>query len=589
MSASHQGTRPSPGASSGASSGATSDSFAPRALILGWDGATFDLLLPRVRAGVMPCLGRLLERAAWGPLLSTWPYMTAPAWTSIVTGKRPDTHGVLDWSIPQPGRLRRALVDSGWRADAAFWDILKARGKPAGTINLPLTWPPDTQATFCISDMFTPSLRSAFAHPQALKPVLLRLGYQLDLPREPFTHREDPSGGFRPYLRALIEVTRARGRAIRHILTTHPWTVAMAVFTEPDRLQHAFWEHLEPGSLSGDHAGREAKVRANAFYSALDAELGALLSLVGSETRIWMVSDHGFGPHKGAFYINEWLQREGFLTLQPETALERLGRRALLQGARMLRTQTEQRGSRLREPAWQLEATLEHQGHSLTPDSPPVCWEKTLAFADTAHGIRLNLAGRERFGIVAEGDVKALKQRLMDGLLRCTDPRTGAALHAQVLPREAVYGGRNTDLAPDLVYRLADCGYSWRIGALGALRFGRPLWDACLAVETRWETGTHRPEGIFVAAGPEIQPGPVTTPVHCWDVLPSLLYQLDEGIPPDLEGRVVRELFRPALLADRPQRWGGARALRGAPSTLRSDDAQTSPMAARLRALGYLG
>lgn len=559
---------------------------APRALIVGWDGATWEVLLPKIRAGVMPHLARLLERSAWGILRSTWPYMTAPAWTSIVTGKRPDTHGVLDWSLAPPGQLRRSLVDSAWRTDAAFWDLCVDRGLPAGTLNLPLTWPPDPHATFCISDMFTPSLSAAFAHPAKLKPTLLELGYRLDLPKEDFYPGPLGGGGFGAYLKALIEVTRARGRAARSLLATQPWTVAMVVFTEPDRLQHAFWERL--GDAGASPLGTSGP-QADAFYSALDAELGAILAQVGPDTRVWMVSDHGFGPHKGAFYINEWLQKEGYLELRPETDAQRLATRALALAVRRRLLHGRGKGAASSATLDMLETRLERWGHRLTPDSRPVRWEKTLAFADTAHGVRLNIQGREPFGIVAPHEVKALRKRIQEGLLSCRDPRTGQTLHAEVLPREQLYGGRHTELAPDLVYRFLDCGYSWRIGALRRLRFGRALPEACLAVETQWETGTHRPEGLILACGEEILPGRIDAEVQCWDILPSLLYQLEQRIPPDLEGQVVQALFRPELLDSRPQRWGGARATRAGTGRLSSEDGQEGKMAERLRALGYLG
>ena len=59
-----------------------------RALVIGLDGATFDLLVPMVEQGWLPNLGRAMEQGAASALRSTVPPLTAPAWSSFQTGDR---------------------------------------------------------------------------------------------------------------------------------------------------------------------------------------------------------------------------------------------------------------------------------------------------------------------------------------------------------------------------------------------------------------------------------------------------------------------------------------------------------------------
>ena len=75
-------------------------------LVIGLDGATLDLILPWAAEGRLPALARLMDRGAWGPLRSTVPAATFPAWTSLVTGMNPGRHGVLDFSERVPGTYR---------------------------------------------------------------------------------------------------------------------------------------------------------------------------------------------------------------------------------------------------------------------------------------------------------------------------------------------------------------------------------------------------------------------------------------------------------------------------------------------------
>ena len=91
-----------------------------RAIILGLDGATFDVLLPRIERGQMPNLAVLLQQAVWGGLQSTTPPFSAQAWVSMATGKpRASTKTIIFTPfqafvlpIPSPPPLALAKVPS---------------------------------------------------------------------------------------------------------------------------------------------------------------------------------------------------------------------------------------------------------------------------------------------------------------------------------------------------------------------------------------------------------------------------------------------------------------------------------------------
>ena len=68
-----------------------------RVLILGLDGATFTVLEPFMQSGLMPNLAKLTQGGVRADLRSTMPPLTPPAWTTLMTGKRPGHHGVFDF------------------------------------------------------------------------------------------------------------------------------------------------------------------------------------------------------------------------------------------------------------------------------------------------------------------------------------------------------------------------------------------------------------------------------------------------------------------------------------------------------------
>jgi predicted AlkP superfamily phosphohydrolase/phosphomutase len=76
---------------------------AKRAIVVGIDGASMELLLNMVKWGHVPHLEKLIGRGVYRPMLGVFPTLTPPGWTAITTGSWPGTHGVLDFNIRKLG------------------------------------------------------------------------------------------------------------------------------------------------------------------------------------------------------------------------------------------------------------------------------------------------------------------------------------------------------------------------------------------------------------------------------------------------------------------------------------------------------
>ena len=68
-----------------------------KTLIIGLDGATFDVMDPLLAAGQLPHLAQLMADGVWGRLRSVLPPNSAPAWTAFMTGKNPAHYGILNF------------------------------------------------------------------------------------------------------------------------------------------------------------------------------------------------------------------------------------------------------------------------------------------------------------------------------------------------------------------------------------------------------------------------------------------------------------------------------------------------------------
>ena len=162
-------------------------------------------------------------------------------------------------------------------------------------------------------------------------------------------------------------------------------------------------------------------------YKLVDTEIGRVMAKAGDAT-VAVVSDHGFSTFDRAVHLNTWLWREGFMELD--------------------------------DPA--------NTGD--TEMFPHTDWSRTQAYALGLNAIYLNLAGRERDGIVQPGaESHAVLERLARRLEDFRDPKTGRRVVETVYRTETAYSCAPQPAAPDLIVGYA-AGYrsSWQ-SALGAV------------------------------------------------------------------------------------------------------------------------
>ena len=137
-------------------------------VVIGLDGASFDVLGPYIKAGLLPSFARLMREGAWGPLRSTTPPVTGPAWTSFMTGVSPGKHGVFDFVKRVEGSISRQPITTRDFQEPTVWQYLTKVGKKVGLVNIPITYPPPRVDGFAIPGMLTPVTEGEYAHPHGL-------------------------------------------------------------------------------------------------------------------------------------------------------------------------------------------------------------------------------------------------------------------------------------------------------------------------------------------------------------------------------------------------------------------------------------
>lgn len=544
----------------------------PKVLIIGWDGATFDLIEPWVKEGRLPTLARLMKEGAWGRLRSTIPAHSGPAWATFATGLLPGRHGVYYFVGPSRDSQFFRPVSADSIQGRPMWNLMSEQGKRVGVINVPLTYPTRPVNGYMVAGIFAPDAPSAFWPAELHDEVTQACGeYVVEV-----YGKLNRKATFD----AIIEAINQRLKVTEYLMDHHPVEFLTVVFRMLDSIQHKFWADMDPHHTlhkePGDTAIPDAILRC---YQTLDTALARLIEKAGPEATVILISDHGFRGEYRRLAINKWLQDNGLLALQrgSASAFSKLFSLAKQLGL------TKVLGNLMRVVGGARYRRSMAQRQNLVYRT--VDWSRTKVVYGPNYGLNINLQGRDPQGIVTAAEYEALRDQLMTGLKELRDPATGLPLVNAVYRREEVYSGDAVDLAPDLVLKMAEYETNGRRWGFG-LDSNPAAWQL-VTLPTLRMSGDHSPDGIFLACGPNVRPGQV----EGWqiaDIAPTAMYAMDLSVPAGMEGVARSELFDAAYVAAHPVTFTDVDLAVETESALVTADDQASVVERRLAELGYL-
>lgn len=537
-----------------------------KVLVVGLDGGTFRLLNPLMERGLLPNLASLADHGVRGGLQSTIPPITAPAWSSFMTGKNPGKHRLFSWQEPMSQGSERNWVSSRSIRGEKLWHTVGRHGGRVGVLNVPMTYPPEEVNGFLVSGMLTPSIESEFTYPRELGSSLRELGYVIDVYSRGEEIGTESEEALLQFSQGLEEALLSKRAAINMLWPQRLDDFSMVVFETPDRIQHFMWGHLEQALDEGTQAGQgEVTTRILDLYRKIDEIVGQLLSKLDDNSFVFVVSDHGFCGLHTYLHVNNWLESEGLLTHARRIGLRRRARGLLSAAKRVLPKGAVDRGRRALGAAKLID------------------WSRTKAYRGhpSERAIHINLRGRESHGIVDPGaEYERLRQQIKSDLMRLRDPRNGSKVVERVFLPEEIYGGPYVGEAPDLLLEMSD---SYHVG------FDISGSDVLEDAKAKG-LGVHERAGILIAWGPAIRQGGNIDRASIVDVAPTALYAMGLAIPDDMDGKVLQELFEPGFLETYPVRCAESREkgsqgmMQGTFSEEEADEIQK-----RLEGLGYLG
>lgn len=288
--------------------------LANKVLLVGWDGADWKMINRLIDEGKMPTMKYLVENGTMGNLATLDPPFSPMLWTSIATGVRPDKHGILGFSEPDPNMHSIRPVSSLSRKVKAIWNILTQKGlkshvvgwwpsHPAEPINgimisnhfqrmpkgNPHHWPitPGTVHPAELSDFFAHFRINAneltVQHIQPFVPDYAKVDQEKD-------HRLESIA------RITAECSSIHAAATL-IMEMESWDLMAVYYDSIDHYSHGYMNYNPPRMKNIPEAQFELyKGVVEAGYRYHDMMLNRLLQMAGEEATVIVISDHGFHP-----------------------------------------------------------------------------------------------------------------------------------------------------------------------------------------------------------------------------------------------------------------------------------------------------
>jgi len=470
-------------------------------IVIGLDGASFDLIDPWLRAGKLPNLQRLIDNGVKGRLKSCLPPTTSPNWKCYSTGKNPGKLGIFWWENID-FQNRRVYIPSTRIQSKEIWDYLSESGRKVGIINMPLTYPTKQVNGFMIAG--GPDAPDGnYTYPRELESRLKR----------EFKYKVHPTvrSSWQKSKKAVEEAINLMERR---------FDVARALAQEYN-LDFLHLTIFYINSLHHDLWNDERVLRA---WQALDRNIGALITDF-KQSNVIIMSDHGTNEINQVFYINTWLERQGYLktsgSLWLPRALYKLGLNEerlfrVVQRLHLNKMINRLLPKKIRDNIPSAIGTVE-----LEHKADKVNWGKSKALASGQGPLYL------------ASDNSGLRKELINKLEKLTNPRTGLKVAHHVYQRENIYHGEFLLEAPNII--IDQSPHTHIRGSIGNKNiFERPQ---------RWRA-ENTPTGIFIASGPDFKEDIEVEDVAILDLAPTILHQMGISVPADMDGRVVSEIFK---------------------------------------------
>lgn len=336
------------------------------------------------------------------------------------------------------------------------------------------------------------------------------------------------------------EEAGAEDRMVQHFLLTglpDKYDLITAYLHGTDIVSHKYWKYYRPDGFPALDPVKAAKYgdMVAGKYRAVDTVVGQVVAAMPPNTNLVVVSDHGFGPLPEEFVK---------VSLEMDELLEQVG-------------------------------LLTRSGGKVDFAKSKVYSYGSASF-QMQKNIRFSKAGRDAGGTITDETAAATREEVTKILAEVT--------YAGGTPVFTVRDAKGPELkkGADFIAEVNTASATSTVNFRGKSLSG--------VVKTIVEhSGGHGwlPPGIFIAAGPDIDPKADLTGIRIHDITPTLLYGMGLPVAKDFAGKSWETLYSESFRAAHPTKvidsWGKA-----GPGKATKSKTTDEEMLEQLRALGYI-
>jgi predicted AlkP superfamily phosphohydrolase/phosphomutase len=540
---------------------------APKVLMVALDACDYRLMVHLAAEGRAPTIAAFQDRAAQVGTSPPFGVYEGAIWPSLFTARSAEKHGFYCHEELDVGTYDHRATSPREIQGPPFWDALGRAGNRVAVIDVPHSVVSGPVNGVQVTEWGCHDRHAGFGTwpPSLAKEIEQRVGFhpvggidaRSDRPFAPCDVAHRAGGSRRTHAEAgalfsdLVAGLDAKTELSLDLLDREDWDLFLTVLGEGHCTGHQFWFLHDPNDPAHDpELAAEMGDPLVQMYARLDQALGAHLERAGADTTVFVLLSHGMGPmNSGIFLIDAVLRR-----LAGAESLGVRGRRPI----RALKRVWHGLPLRLRRKLAPVMASVVRRRLRTSPDGLgpyqdlfdrcPGCSAASAPLDDqpwfvtpnntVCAGMRINLVGREPHGVVEPGELDEVVEQLAADLLDIVKVESGEPLVRGVTRASDHFDLTDTDRFPDVFVEWdrrspTKTIYSPRIGVV------HEPYDHS-------RTGDHFPDGLLLAAGPDIPPGTVLPPIQVMDVAPTICARLGVDLS-DVEGHPI-----PVLSATRP-------------------------------------
>jgi len=482
----------------------------PKIIVIGLDGATWNLIKPLVDKDKLPTIKKLMEGGCHGKLESSIPHVTFPAWKCYSTGKNPGKLDVYWWmNVDLLNRRFRVNISSSFKGKE-IWDILATHRYKSGVIGMPTTYPTKKINGFMVSEMNPKNAN--YTYPHELSDELNEMfDYESEFVDFHGKNKDEVVQSCNANILKRFEIADYLVNRFK------PEFLNLTIFPI-DAIQHFYWKYME------DKDTKYANVIEKSWM-LIDENINKFLKkYADDDTNIILMSDHGFTAFKGMFNINKWLVDNGYLVLSNNKSFKNIiyktAYRCGIRGSMVDKFKTLPIINNIVNDAKSLVADV---SESL------IDWERSKVIPLPEGILYINKY------LFNNGKYRSVVKELKREISLIENPTNGEKLAKKIYHKSELYNGKFIDNAPDIII-LPNEGYEIQS------RFDNTTWNFS-SKEDGW-SGVHKLHGIFLAHGPDIKQNTTIEGTRIIDLAPTILHMYGVPIPRDMDGRVLTEIFR---------------------------------------------